>query len=155
MKKLNNAMKLIALAAIVTAGTFWGVTKVSAASDPLRSTGMFGITSGQTARLNIFFVEDAATRVELSFVDGDGNILSQKVIDSFSLKSGFLDLRGVDLPRTHSSRTQVRAVVRFIDSPDIRVADDCISSLEVFDNESGETRFLVPAVQKVLDPAVR
>ena len=154
MTKLNNAVKLIALAAIVIAGTFWSAG-VSASSELLRSTGMFGITMGQTARLNIYFVDDAATRVELSFVDGDGSILSQKVIDSLSLKSGFLYLRGVDLPPTHSNRIQVRAVVRFIGTPDVRIAEDCISTLEVFDNESGETRFLVPAVQKVLDPAVR
>lgn len=155
MKTRNSAMKLIALVAIVTTGAVWGATSASAIKevDPAAQFGMVGVTAGQTARLNVFrddpfFQDDPFFRVELSFVDGDGNILSQKVIDLDSGKSAFLDLKGSDVPPRDTNRTQVRGVVKFVGTPDTRTYM-WTPTLEVFDNESGETRFLVPAVQKV------
>jgi len=161
MKARNSAMQLIALIAIVMTAAVWGATSVGAQASDGRfysPTGMFGITQNQTARINVtrddpFFQGDPGDddRVELTFVDGDGNILSQKVYELGAGKSAFLDLRGSDLPRTETRRTQIRAMVRYIGTPDTRTYM-WTPTVEVFDNESGETRFLVPAVQKVMGP---
>jgi hypothetical protein len=166
--KTPNRLKMMALIALITIGASWGVTYVSAQNqttpingvkevtrdDPFFRTGMFGITQNQTARLNIFNggsgePGDDDDRVELSFVDGDGNILSQKVYEIGAGKSAFLDFKGSEIVGRDSKRSQVRVVVRFVGTPDTRLAGNCIPTLEVFDNESGETRFLLPAVQKV------
>jgi hypothetical protein len=162
MKARNSAMQLIALIAIVMTAGVWGATSASAQASDSRfysPTGMFGITQNQTARINVtrddpFFQGDPGDdddKVELTFVDGDGNILSQKVYELAAGKSAFLDLRGSDLPRTETRRTQIRAMVRYIGTPDTRTYM-WTPTVEVFDNESGETRFLVPAVQKVMGP---
>lgn len=151
MKTRNTALKLIALLAIVTTGAVWSAAGVSAAFDSASSTGMFGVTRGQTARLNVFGVDNPdllPIRAELSLVDGDGQILSQKVFDIETGKSAFLDLKGSDVPPRDGNRIQMRAVVKIVDNPDIHPADALIPTLEVFDNKSGETRFLLPAVQE-------
>jgi hypothetical protein len=153
MKTRQSTLKLIALAAIVTIGAAWGGTSASPIKevDPVAQFGMVGITAGQTARLNVFGKDDPGDdddKVELSFVDADGNILSQKVYDLKAGRSSFLDLRGSEVPPRDSNRTQIRGVVRFVGTPDTRTYM-WTPTLEVFDNASGETRFLVPAVQKV------
>ncbi len=149
----NNAIKLFAMAILLTATVFTG----SAAAQSLnftRTTGMFGITQNQTARLNVvrddpFFIDDPFLRVELSIVDGDGNILAQKVLDLGAGKATYLDLRGRDIMSRSTNRVQLRAIVKFIGTPDTRLAENAIPTLEVIDNQTGETRFLLPAVQKV------
>jgi hypothetical protein len=155
MKARNTVLKLIAVLTLVTIGTAWAKNPVNGAIKPqiVASTGQFGITQNQTARLNVFNggkddPGDDDDKVELSFVDGDGNILSQKVYELEEGKSAFLDLKGGELPRTGTNRTQMRAMVRYVGTPDTRTYM-WTPTLEVFDNESGETRFLLPAVQKV------
>ena len=147
-------LKLIALAMLVTTGTLLGSSSASAAGDASRSTGMFGITQNQTARLSVVR-DDPFFRVELSFVDGEGNILSQKVYEIAAGKAAFLDLKGRDVVgRSSGNRVQMRAIVRFVGTPDTRQAENCIPTLEVFDSETRETRFLLPAVQKLQIPTV-
>jgi hypothetical protein len=153
MKTRNTVLKLIALIALVTTGTAWGTTSASAADNNTRSTGLFGITQHQTARLNVVNLEDVSQddpffRVEMTFLDGEGNILSQKVYEIKSGKSAFLDLKGIDVVGRDTNRTHIRAVVRFVDTPDTLLYM-WMPTLEVFDNDTGETRFLLPAVQKV------
>ena len=154
MNMKNNAMKLFALAILLTATVFTGAVSAQTTANISRSTGMFGITQNQTARLNVvrddpFFQDDPFLRVELSFVDGEGNILSQQVYNIEAGKAAFLDLKGSDVIGRSGNRAQMRAVVKFVGTPDTRLVENCIPTLEVFDNESGETRFLLPAVQKV------
>jgi hypothetical protein len=153
MKTRNRVLKLIAVVAMVTAGAVWGATSASAALNFTRSTGMFGISQTQTARINLVNLEDGAfvpcVRVEMVFVDGDGSILAQKVYEVDAGKSAFFDLRGSEIIGRGSNRAQIRAEVRFVGTPDTRLSDNCIPTVEIFDNESGETRFLLPAVQKV------
>ncbi len=153
MKTQNRVLKLIALVALVTAGAVWGAPSASAALNLTESTGMFAITRTQTARINLVNLEDRAfvpcIRVEMVFIDGDGNILSQKVYEIDSGKSAFLDLRGSEIIGREGSRANLRAEVRFVGTPDTRASENCIPTIEIFDNESGETRFLLPAVQKV------
>lgn len=152
MKARNTTLKLITLIALVTIATSWSVASASASLNSTRSTGMFGITQNQTARLSVANIDDGSfvpcIRVELSFVDSDGNILSQKVHEVESGKSAFLDLRGNEIAQSRSNRSQIRAIARFVGTPDTRLYM-WLPTLEVFDNESGETRFLLPAVQKV------
>ena len=155
----KRVLKLVALAILVTTGTLMSATDASAAFDAYRSTGMFGITQNQTARLSVvrddpFFRDNPFFRVELSFVDGDGNILSQKVYELGAGKAAFLDLKGRDAVGRAGSRVQMRAVVRFVGTPDTRQAENCIPTLEVFDNETRETRLLLPAVQKLQIPTI-
>jgi len=154
VKIQNTALKLLVLTVLATAVTLLGATDASAALNFTRSTGMFGITQNQTARLNVmrddpFFHDNPFLRVELSFIDGEGNILSQKVYDIEPGKAAFLDLKGRDIMAQSGIRAQMRAVVKFVGTPDTRQLDNCIPTLEVFDTQSGETRFLLPVVQKV------
>ena len=156
MKALSTVLKSIAVLTLVTVGTAWAKNPVGEAVKPqvVESTGMFGITQYQTARFSVFNGgsgdpgDDDDRRVELLFVDGAGNILSQKVYELGTGKAAFFDLRGSDLPRTDTKRTQLRAMVRYVGTPDTRTYM-WAPTLEVFDTDSGETRFLLPAVQKV------
>ncbi len=153
MKTQNRVLKLITLVALIAAGAVWGATSAGAAVNSAKTTGMFGITRAQTARINLVNLEDRAfvpcIRVEMVFIDDGGNILSQKVYEIDTGKSAFLDLRGNEIIGRGSNRANLRAEVRFVGTPDTRAVDNCIPTIEIFDNESGETRFLLPAVQKV------
>ena len=155
MKARHTVLKSIAVLTLLTIGTAWAQNPASEAIKPqiVELTGMFGITQNQTARLNVFNggsgdPGDDDDKIELSFVDGDGNILSQKVYELGAGKSAFLDIRGVEVPRTTTNRTQMRGIVRYVGTPDTRTYM-WTPTLEVFDNRTGETRFLLPAVQKV------
>jgi hypothetical protein len=168
MIKTRNRLKMMALIALITVGMNWGATNVNAQNqtsdtneskakdvqrdDPFFHTGMFGITQNQTARINVanpdngYFVP--CIKVELTFADSDGNILSQKVYDIEAGKAASLDLKGSEIVGRDSKRSQIHARVRFVGTPDTRTYM-WTPILEVFDNESGETRFLLPALQKV------
>ncbi len=83
--------------------------------------------------------------MELSFIDGDGNTLLQRVHDVDRGKSAFLDLNGDQLVG-RGGRAQIRALAQFIGTPD--VIDDpffrnCLLTLEVIDNVTGRTNFIV------------
>src|SRR5215211_3158415 len=152
----NRALNVLALALLVMATIFQSASAQTNTS-LFRSTGMIGITSNQTARINVvrddpFFRDDPFLRVELSFVDSDGNILAQKVYDVGAGKAAFLDVNGREALGSGVNRLQLRAVVKFVGTPDTLQAENCIPTLEVIDNDTGETRFLLPAVQKVQVP---
>lgn len=149
MKTRNLFLTLVLLAAV---GTLFGATRASAIkeADPI-AFGMFGLTAGQTARLNLVNLEPGefvpCVRVELSFIDAEGHTLLQKVYDIERGKSAWLDLNGNQL-MGRSGRVQVRAQVRFVGTPDTR--DDpffrhCLPTLELVDNATGRTTtFLNP-----------
>ena len=152
----NRALNVLALALLVMATVFQSASAQTKTSLS-RSTGMIGITTNQTARINVvrddpFFFDDPFLRVELSFVDSDGNILAQKVYELGAGKATFLDLNGRDVVGSGLNRRQLRAVVKFLGPVDLLPAENCIPTLEVIDNDTGETRFVLPAVQKVQVP---
>src|SRR5215204_6393881 len=156
--EMNRALNLLALALLVLATVFQSAS-AQTRTTLSRSTGMIGITSNQTARINVvrddpFFFDDPFLRVELSFVDSDGNILAQKVYEVGAGKATFLDLNGRDVVGSGLNRLQLRAVVKFLGPVDLLPAENCIPTLEVIDNETGETRFLLPAVQKMQAPVI-
>jgi hypothetical protein len=147
MKARNLFLVLVLLAAM---GAFFGATQASSIQEiSPRAFGMFGITQGQTARLSMVSLETGellpAIQVELSFIDSDGNTLLQKVHTLHQGKAVALDLNGNLF--AGRGRTQIRALVRFIGTPDTR--DDpffrnCLPTMEVVDNTTGRTSFIVP-----------
>ena len=150
MKTRNAILTLASLALFAALGIFSTATRASALEDFSRNFGMFGLTAGQTARLNLVNLEIGefvpCVRVELSFIDANGNTLMQKVYDIDRGKSAYLDLSGNQFATR--GRAQFRAQVRFVDNPDIR--DDpffrnCLPTLELVDNATGRTTtFLNP-----------
>jgi hypothetical protein len=149
----------IVLAAVV------GATQVSASIIVNTKTGLFGLTAGQTARINIVNAQAKGGVVPcVGVFDMDGRQLAEFVADrplapgegmSFDFNADTLGLRG-------SERMQVRAEVR-LQPPDPAQPPDptqppdpgqppdpahrrraALITLEVFDNASGKTMFLVP-----------
>jgi len=114
--------------------------------------GMLAITHEQSARLNVAETGDVqpgpCRQVEMTFFDGQGNELlrsSQCVTPGHAV---FLDLNGISLVST-TPRTEIRAKVHVIEPPGDpdRNQINIVPTLEVFDNESGRTTVVLPAVQ--------
>lgn len=120
--------------------------------------GMIGLTAGETLRINVANPELQLTpggvppgpcRVQLSFLDGSGNVLLPAV--QFTLQPGqstHYDLNGDKLipPGTVpvQSRAEVRPVVLVLPNPrTIGIAvlppGPCVSSIEIFDNATSKT----------------
>ena len=119
--------------------------------------GMLGLARGQTARLNVVFINppdtdrrvrasDPEWLVELSFVGPDGSTLvpavQRRLVPG---QSFFVDLNFTDIALPEGDRVQIRAVVRGhalgrrnggIDDPNI------IPSLELVDTETGRTQLI-------------
>jgi hypothetical protein len=119
--------------------------------------GMIGITTGQTAQINVFNPgltqppePDRPLSVDISFVDAEGNVQKQTTVDLASGQSAMLSLNGDDLLRG-SGRVQLRALVRLNQPPDPEIAGGgnqsrvpaIVSSVEVIDNATGRTSFVL------------
>lgn len=130
--------------------------------------GAVGLTHGQTARLNAYdkstvdnpvdvsqqsSVQDVppgpCRQVELMFIDPIGAIRQRSTQCLLPGHAVFLDFNGNSL-EVPGLRTEIRGLVRSVEDPNqfgpntMRLG----STLEVFDNETGRTSFvLVPAVQ--------
>jgi len=115
--------------------------------------GMIGITSEQTARLNVVRLQpvpvgDRPVQVELMFFDSQGNLLSHSTETLMPGQAAFLDLDGATvLPGSAGSagtRAEIRGEVRMQpvptgDRPNINLTP----TLEVFDNfgiDAGKSR---------------
>lgn len=121
--------------------------------------GMFAITHGQTARLNVVSIPPLAGNtsvematvpnqpmvVELTFFDSQGMMLMQSTESLLPGHAAFLDLNGITFER----RTEIRARVHVLESPGDpdRNKIKVVATIEVFDNETGKTMVLLPAVQ--------
>jgi hypothetical protein len=157
-KSLDLTRKVALGAALVVLSA----TGLSAIPTPHMATrfGLIGIVSGQTLRLNVVNVSEGTscpsdpTSWSLGFVDLNGAIVKgpdgNAIERTVSLRRGqgaFLDLM---LMPTDSlrSRVQIRPVVRamIVDGGRAMIIDGCIvaATAEVFDNETGQTQFLVP-----------
>lgn len=135
-----------ALALLAAAGFLFNVARASASESYSRNFGMTGITLSQTARLSVVSVDNPdlrPVRVELLFLDNQGRVLAQSQETLLPGQAALLDLRGVEAARG-VNRAQIRAQVRFVDNPDIRVAQKVLPTLEVIDNASGRTTVVVP-----------
>jgi hypothetical protein len=173
------AVAFVALAALITLGGFRTLKPVKAQdqvppSIPDRiSFGMVGITSGQTARINVSNTSIIiCQRVVLSFRNSNGQLIRNRsgevIRRSVELQPGdatFLDLNYDELP-PGPIRQQLRAVIPAILPPvadsnqepqpigdqSPPVGDRLASTVEVIANANGRTVFALsgpPAIQKV------
>ena len=113
--------------------------------------GMIGITSEQTARLNVVRLDpipagDRPVQVELIFFDAQGNLLEHSTETLMPGQAAFLDLDGATILPTSdgAARAEIRGEVRMDPIPigDL-VATRLVPTLEVFDNsgiDAGKSR---------------
>jgi len=184
-RTLTIATGLLALVVLLTLGLFRGSRQVNAQDQipppvPDRiAFGSVGITSGQTARVNVTNISTAVCpcqRVVLTFRGPNGQLLQNQkgevIRRSVELQPGestFLDVDYGDLP-PGPTRLQLRAGITFlppspIDDSQVRlhlnerqvpppVADTMVSTVEVINNADGRTQFVVtnPAVLRGFNP---
>jgi hypothetical protein len=111
------------------------------------SSGMAGLASGQTARLNVVNIGPTTSSpipcvLVLAFVDSDGKILKQMVASVAPGKAAFLDL--VASTSVWGARLEIRGVgynpllspVATVPQP---VSCNLVPTLELFDTGTGKT----------------
>jgi len=155
----------VAIATMATFGVFRNVQKVQAFNpqpDP-PGYGMVGITDGQTIRINVVNTNDPdpnfppdPCRVVLNFRDADGNLFRnsdgqpiRRVVQLPAGQSAFLDLNGDVFAR--GGRIQLRPVAR-VQQPDGNnnlPPDPCISTVEVINNATLQTSFVMPGSSRM------
>ena len=151
MKARNASSKVITVAVLagilITTATLLDRTRVSAFNpqpDP-PAFGMLAVTHGQTARLNVVDTMDVppgpCREVELMFLDSEGNIRQRSVQCLMSGHAAFLDLNGNFLELT-DNRAEIRGKVHLINPPE-RTMTSFVATIEVFDNETGRTSFIL------------
>ena len=151
MKARNASSKVITVAVLaailITTATLLDRTRVSAFNpqpDP-PAFGMLAVTHGQTARLNVVDTMDVppgpCREVELMFLDSEGNIRQRSVQCLMSGHAAFLDLNGNFLEQT-DNRAEIRGKVHLINPPE-RTMTNLVATIEVFDNETGRTSFVL------------
>ena len=146
--------RLILLAALLIV-----FSTVLSAQPPGVAFGMTGIANGQSARVNALNLGNApagtadtsSCTVTFQFLDAEGQLLKQAMIALKPGKAGALDLSRDELPSGNDSRVEVRAVLLFGYSgganppPGVlqRFKCDIVPSLEVFDNDTRKTSFIL------------
>lgn len=144
MKTQNRSTKLLVLTTFLSILFMIGVRAEQVqAFDQTdeKPSPMFGLAKGQTARLNVVNVGDpnlGSCEVQMIFYDNEGK---QLALDTQRIDPGiatFLDLSYNDVGNPNI-RVQIRSWVRvLIGDPSI-----CLSSLEVFDDETGKTTLFI------------
>jgi hypothetical protein len=154
MRRLNA--KLMSMAPIFLAAGFAGAQQMPTSPvviAPTETSGMIGITAGQTARLNALnpgvpapYATGALCSIQVSFLDAQGNVLQTTPVTVVPGKS-----MPVDLAVTTSGRTEIRAAITFTQPtpatnsstapPALVVPLVCplIPTLEVFDTNTSAT----------------
>jgi hypothetical protein len=177
MRTRKSLAKIIMLAAFVLlamGGMAWKTRHVSAGAPPdpdCLNFGIVGITKGQSLRLNIVNAATPSelppgpTRVQMTFVDGDGNPFTnartgnpvQREVTLQPGHSAFLLLNFDEVTTGGDSqrrRLQLRPVINIQQQPDANgqlPPDVFIPTAEVIDNSDGRTSFVLnalPAVQR-------
>ena len=145
MKIPNQLTKLLVLAALMSMLLLFLGTHaepVQAFEDPNeKPSPMVGLARGQTARLNVVNIGDPSIEpceVQMVFYDSQGKALASDVQKLDPGVATFLDLGYGDIGDP-TIRVQIRAWVKVV------VGDPtlCLSSLEVFDNETGRTTVFI------------
>jgi hypothetical protein len=111
------------------------------------SSGMAGLASGQTARLNVVNIGPTTASpipcvLVLAFLDSDGKILKQMVASLASGKAAFVDLAAST--SAWGRRLEIRGIgynpllspVAAVPQP---VSCNLVPTLELFDTETGKT----------------
>ena len=121
------------------------------------SSGMVGLASGQTARLNVVNVgvptpSPLPCVLVLAFLDSDGKILKQMFVSVMTGKAALLDLAESDIDGTSDGPDAARPQIRGIGynpllspGPAIPQPLSCnlVPTLELFDKETGRTAVIV------------
>jgi hypothetical protein len=112
----------------------------------IHNFGMVGITRGETARINVWNADNVTIQLSLNFTDSDGRTIGRA---TESLEAGhafFLDLAfpGGDAPGRSEIHASVEAQVF---SADRKTGNHVVPTLEVFDNDTGKTRMVVPTTE--------
>ena len=113
--------------------------------------GMVGIVDGQTARLNVANLgavpppdADRPCMVELMFMDSMGMVLARTTLDLMPGHAGFHDFSFDDVVGTRpTGRLQIRPEAMLLGGPDTRGRCVIVPTLEVYDNVSMKTMFLL------------
>ena len=154
MKTKSTVALIATLAIAMTLAIAWSTSHTQAFTQIERSRidfTTFGITPGQNARLNLTHLEGAGQvrppcRVELGFVDSDGNDVIPAV--QRTLEAGhttFILINGDDVaPR--EGRIEIRPVVRVLDCQGDRGNHQInfAASLELVDHASARTLVVYP-----------
>ena len=154
MRNRTRFVELIVLAVLVLAtGHFisGGVRAVPPGPIDSFAFGAVGLVAGQTARLNVSILSPAPptdpTAVEIRFLDSNGAIIKQTIVQLAPGQTAFTDFSPADVaPGAAVARMQIRAEVRvtITPGPQETTSGRLISTLEIFDNATGKTSFLYP-----------
>ncbi len=142
-KLIATALTIVALAAILTT---WEPHRVDALAED-HNQFVVGLTSGQTARLNV--LNSGAAQgiiIDWKFFDSQGRVLAEspgmQLIPPGQMRSFDLNADELNVIRDRFGRVQVLASVRAIGNLD---TNNFHASLEVFDNATGKTTVFIPA----------
>ncbi|HTG93567.1 MAG TPA: hypothetical protein VL866_13335 [Pyrinomonadaceae bacterium] len=165
MKISNRRTELLATTAIlgVLAIVFavWAARPVHAIIIIGTKTGLFGVTTDQTVRVSI--LNSALTKGGIipcaGIFDINGNRLA-RFEGTMPLRVGhgtYFDFDATSLDLRAGERAQLRVEVELEPSLDDGRSnhmkpDDIVVTVEVFDNVSGKTMFVVPATLKGFNP---
>ncbi len=115
---------------------FWGATRAEGVIAIIKTTGMFGLARGQTARINVLNSgEIRGFVIDWKFLDASGRTVAESggpVSIPLGQAESF-DLAFDDFFPTESIRTELRAVVT------LSVRHDAVVTGEVFDIGTGKT----------------
>jgi len=141
-KRLRIAMVLLAAAGIWNC---WPSSRVLAVQDPESAPAPFGLALDQTARLNILNKgEERGYVINWKFLDSAGRVLAgdpqRQIIPPGQFVSIDVDGSGLGTMGDRFGRIQLRAIVTTVGNPDTK---NLRVSLEVFDNSTGRTSFVI------------
>ena len=150
MKTQSTRSRLSVLVALVTLATVLAASPAQAIIIICKS-GMFGFTTGQTARVNVVNYGDPDQRpveVSVKFLNKDSNVLGEfRLTDPLQPgKAAAFDLNRDDLVGAAPGRHEIRVEVTYGD-PDDKKADDlrnrAKTTIEIINNETGKTEVFV------------
>jgi hypothetical protein len=150
MKPNTRSTKLLTMAIAVVAAvaiwTSWSTRQVQAIQDSEDFPPPFGLAQGQTARLTVLNRgEESGIVIEYRFLNSAGGIVGETP-EPHLIPPGQFRSFDFNLPNPPPGtvdffgRIQVRAVVSVIGNPEVK---DLRISLEVFDNATGRTSFVI------------
>lgn len=131
----------------------------------VQTFGTVGLTAGQTARLNVLnpgvlapLATGAACSAQVSFLDARGSVLKTSPVSVLPGQSVPFDLnRDTDVMVT-DQRLQIRATFQspmpspIVASPAQWFGCPMILTLEIFDNNTGKTQFVMTETRSVIGP---
>lgn len=157
-KKLKKISRIATFAAMLFVIVLGGASGAQAQVDPEVKTLSFGainFTRGQTVRLNVIYTKVVPInpsippdpylppdpyRMTLSFVDRDGRVVAQKIVSLSIGQPAHLDYT-INDPNVRTA--SARAVLN-IDGNDRVLLPAVMPTVEVFNNNTGETTALDP-----------